>query len=109
MDLITLLQSVSIFRGIEPSLLSQLAALLKRIELSENTEIFKEGQIADAFYIIDSGNVVIAKHLGPNNEKILAVLGDGEKQKILSQLGLENLKKYSWSKMVGEIKGLYLK
>jgi len=32
---------------------------------------------SDAFYIIDSGEVVISKELGPKNEKTLAVLGPG--------------------------------
>ncbi len=77
MDLVSLLKTVSIFRGIEPSLLSQLMTLLKRVELHADTTIFKEGQTADAFYIIEAGEIEIAKQRGPESGKVLAVLEQG--------------------------------
>lgn len=77
MDKINLLKSVSIFNGLEDSLLRQLSGQLKEAKFAAAAQIFKEGMKADAFYIVDSGEVVISKDLGPGNEKILAVLSSG--------------------------------
>lgn len=77
MDKTKLLKSVFIFAGLDDALLSQLSKVLKAAEFGEKDVIFKEGQPADAFYIVDAGEVVISKALGPGNEKILALLGPG--------------------------------
>jgi CRP-like cAMP-binding protein len=77
MDKTKLLKSVSIFKGLEEALLVRLSSFLKEAGFKEKGVIFDEGMGADAFYIVDSGEVVISKALGPGNEKTLALLGPG--------------------------------
>lgn len=77
MDKSNLLQSVFIFKGLDSGLLKQLAGQLKEAKFKAGAQVFREGMKADAFYIVDSGEVVISKELGPGNEKILAMLGPG--------------------------------
>jgi CRP-like cAMP-binding protein len=77
MDKISLLRTVFVFGGLEDALLGKIAAVLKETKYPAGKEIFRQGSTADAFYVIDSGEVSITKKLGPGREKILAVLGPG--------------------------------
>ncbi|MHB9154968.1 MAG: cyclic nucleotide-binding domain-containing protein [Endomicrobiales bacterium] len=77
MDKVTLLKSVFVFSGLEDSLLAEIARHLKEAEFPRGQEIFRQQGSADAFFIIDTGEVTISKVLGPGQEKLLAVLGPG--------------------------------
>ncbi|MBN1823459.1 MAG: cyclic nucleotide-binding domain-containing protein [Endomicrobiales bacterium] len=77
MDKLSLLKSVFIFSGLDGKLLETISGHLKEMKCSAGKEIFRQQQKADAFYIVDKGEVTILKKLGASNEKILAVLGPG--------------------------------
>ncbi|MBN1620967.1 MAG: cyclic nucleotide-binding domain-containing protein [Endomicrobiales bacterium] len=77
MDKISLFKSVYIFSNLENSLISQFVDQIKEVKISRDTEIFREGDMSDCFYIIDSGEINIYKQLGAGKEKILAILGPG--------------------------------
>ncbi len=77
MDKLSLLKSVFVFAGLEENLLSQITGHMKEARFGAGQEIFSEGDKADSFFIIDSGDVTIAKKLGPGHEKVLAVLTQG--------------------------------
>lgn len=77
MDKLSILKSVIIFSGIDDKLLSKLTNQLAEAKYSAGSLIFKEKDKADAFFIVDSGEVVISKQLGPGYEKSLAVLSKG--------------------------------
>jgi CRP-like cAMP-binding protein len=77
MDRISLLKSVSIFNGLSDEILNQFSANAKEINLKTGSDIFKEGNASDSFYVIETGEVVIFKKLGPGKEKTLAILGEG--------------------------------
>ena len=75
MDKLSLLKSVFVFGGLEESLLVKISAHLKNTEYAQGTTVFKQDGTADAFYIVDKGEVLISKKLGPGQEKALALLG----------------------------------
>jgi CRP/FNR family transcriptional regulator len=77
MDKRGLLRSVFIFNGLEENLLDELSNQLKNVDCSTGQEIFKEKDTADSFFIVDSGEVIISKQLGPEHTKVLTVLGPG--------------------------------
>lgn len=77
MDKRSLLKSVFVFSGIDDNLLDVLSGQLKESRFSSGTEIFRQSERAETFYIVDSGEVTITKRLGENQEKVLAVLGPG--------------------------------
>ncbi|MFH1369064.1 MAG: cyclic nucleotide-binding domain-containing protein [Elusimicrobiota bacterium] len=77
MDKLSMLKTVFIFKELDETLLKQLVDQLKEAKFKTGGQIFREGMKADAFYIVDSGEVVISKELGPGNEKVLALLGPG--------------------------------
>jgi CRP-like cAMP-binding protein len=77
MDSLSLLKSVFVFKGLEDGLLRQIAEQLKALTIKAGDEIFLEKNTADAFYIIETGEVHIFRRLAPGQEKLLAVLGQG--------------------------------
>lgn len=77
MDKTALLKSVFVFSGIEDSLLTVLSGQLKESRFSAGAEIFRQSERAEAFFIVDSGEVTITKRLAEDQEKVLAVLGPG--------------------------------
>jgi CRP-like cAMP-binding protein len=77
MDKLLLLKSVSVFGGLEEALLSKIVGHLQESKTAAGQEIFAQDQKADSFFIIDSGDVVISRRIGPGQEKVLAVLNAG--------------------------------
>jgi len=53
--------------------------------ITPGTEVFQEGDVADAFYLIESGEVDVFQSTGPGTEKKLATLGHGD---VFGELGL---------------------
>ena len=77
MDKLSLLKSVFIFSELDDALLRQVVSLTKEVNFKANTDIFREGDKSDSFYIVNEGEITIFKQLGPGREKALAVLGKG--------------------------------
>jgi signal transduction histidine kinase len=67
------LSKVSIFEGLSPEILSEVASMLKERKLKKGTEVFAKGDSLGAMYVIVDGNVVV--HDG---EHIFASFGPGE-------------------------------
>lgn len=77
MDKISLLKSTFVFSRLKIDLLEEIAKHLIEVKYNEGSKIFTQGEIAEAFFIIDSGEVTISRWVGQNDEKILSVLGPG--------------------------------
>jgi CRP-like cAMP-binding protein len=71
------LSSVFVFSGLDEAVLSQLSARVVEVRVAARQILFREGEQADSFYVIDTGEVTIARRLGTEQEKILSVLGPG--------------------------------
>lgn len=78
MNKLSLLRSVFIFSELSENILTQLSSDIKEVKLNDNAVIFIEGSPSDCSYIVESGEVIIFKKLGPEQEKILTVLGKGD-------------------------------
>lgn len=77
MEKIEILKSVFVFQGLDESLLGQLAAQFKEARFAAGKIIFAEGAAADAFYIVEAGEVGISKRIDAQREKLLAAMGPG--------------------------------
>ncbi len=67
------LNKVSIFEGLSPEILGEIALMLKELQLKKGTKVFAKGDSLGAMYLIVEGNVVV--HDG---EHIFASFGPGE-------------------------------
>ena len=77
MDKLALLKSAFVFGGLEDSLLERISGMLKEAKFAGGAGIFSQGKAADSFFIIETGEVLITKILGPGRGKTLALLGPG--------------------------------
>ncbi|MFH1282543.1 MAG: cyclic nucleotide-binding domain-containing protein [bacterium] len=74
------LRSLDIFKETNEEVLKELSKIVIKQEFADNSEIFSEGSLGDTFYIVASGEVIIRKRLGSeqNAYKDLSFLGQGE-------------------------------
>ena len=61
LEKVLILKATNVFSQTPENILADVVSLLEEIEFEENTEIFKEGDIGDAMYIIHRGSVRITK------------------------------------------------
>ncbi len=73
-----LLAESLLFKGLEPPLLTRLAATAQERHFAKNEAIFLEGDAAAGFYLIAQGQVKIFKTSLEGREQILHVFGRGE-------------------------------
>lgn len=71
---IKFLDSVSILSGLNPSILSNIADLLKREFYATGTTIIQQGDPGDKFYIIRGGNVTVVKRDKTGQERVVGNL-----------------------------------
>ena len=75
---IELLRSMDLFEELNENELGKIARLLKEVKFSENEEIFQQGEVGDALYIVLQGRVRIATTDSFGRERVLAFYGPGE-------------------------------
>lgn len=85
MNTLDLLRNTQLFGQIEDRQLRGLAKQLKQRRLNRNQVLFRQGDPADALYIVVSGRVRVATADRAGNEKVLAFLGSGE---VVGEMGL---------------------
>ncbi len=77
-----LLQEVPLFAGLE---LAELADLVGTIDLEAGEELWRQGQQAEALYVVERGSVAVAARLPGEREVTIATLGSRE---VLGELAL---------------------
>jgi CRP/FNR family transcriptional regulator, cyclic AMP receptor protein len=77
-----LLRELPLLAGVE---LGELADVVGRRELAAGEELWRQGQEADALYVVETGTVVVAARLPGSREVELATLGPRE---VLGELAL---------------------
>jgi CRP/FNR family transcriptional regulator, cyclic AMP receptor protein len=82
---VLLLKSLNLFQDTPETILAEMAHLMHEMEVSEDTMIFKEGEIGSCMYIIYKGAVQISK-----GSQTLAMLGERDFFGELSLLDTEN-------------------
>jgi CRP-like cAMP-binding protein/MinD-like ATPase involved in chromosome partitioning or flagellar assembly len=73
-----LLRSMDLFAELPDDELARIARLLKERKVSENEEIFAQGETGDGMYVILQGRVRIATTDNFGRERVLAFYGPGE-------------------------------
>ena len=83
--LASLLRRTDLFARASDAELRAVAKMLKERRLHPNQVLFRQGDQADALYIIASGRVRVSASDRAGHEKVLAFLGAGE---IVGEMGL---------------------
>ena len=86
------LADLPLFQDLPEEELKILAGLLCVAKVPPGTLLFREGELGDHFYIINSGQVEVIKSLGTESEWRVAVLGPGEFLGDLSLLNPDHLR-----------------
>jgi CRP-like cAMP-binding protein len=73
---VTLLSQVPMFREVEPSRLKLLAFGSQRLRFDDGELLFRQGQDADAAYLVVEGDVDVLVS-GPDDEMLVARMGPG--------------------------------
>ncbi len=66
------------FKGIDPGYLKILASCAMAVEFNSGQLIFQEGEMANRFYLIQSGKVVLESHAKDGGLLLIQELGAGE-------------------------------
>ncbi len=77
-DLGVLLGETPLFRGLDPALLSRIAAVAQWLSLPGGATLFSAGDAADAFYVVLSGSLGVLAADGRAQSRFVARLAAGE-------------------------------
>lgn len=69
---------IHIFAGLKPETLAFLEELAEAVACPEGHIIVREGELSNAFYVLEDGSVEIVKHLDSSKPVVLAVLEAGD-------------------------------
>ena len=79
MELLTLLQRIELFTGLDNDQFSKLAAIVEHRQLKPGEVVFQQGTQGDQLYIVKSGFVeVIVDETGHASERTIVHLGPGQ-------------------------------
>lgn len=70
---ITLLKEIPFFRNLTEEELEDISNITEEIKLQKNSIIFKQGEEADAFYIILEGEIIVNKSFNDKDQKIITM------------------------------------
>ena len=72
------LKNLSLFQDLDPPALSTLAALLVSTKIAARADIFRESIDSDALYIVQTGQIVISKHVQGEVDIVLTRFRSGD-------------------------------
>jgi CRP/FNR family cyclic AMP-dependent transcriptional regulator len=72
------LKNLSLFQDLDPPALSTLAALLVSTKIAARAVIFRESSDSDALYIVQTGQIVISKHVQGEVDIVLTRFRSGD-------------------------------
>jgi CRP-like cAMP-binding protein len=72
------LQKVSLFQDLNSAALSTLAGLLVSKKVAAGAVVFRESDDSDALYVVESGRVVISKHVQDQMDVVLTRFSSGD-------------------------------
>jgi hypothetical protein len=75
--MLTFLQSMEVLRGVHPSTLQGIAAAVTEVRLAADTYLFRQGEVADALFIIRAGSVRVLRQLPHGGAVVVMHLGAG--------------------------------
>ena len=72
------LATIHIFAGVSEDALDFLAGLAKPVDLKAGAFVFHDGDLSNAFYVIDNGSVEVLKGKESDNPSHIATLQTGD-------------------------------
>ena len=72
------LQKIELFSSLNPSEISQVASIARRVHLTRGEAVFNEGDFEKNIYIVETGQVEIFKRTPLNGEQSMAVMKNGD-------------------------------
>jgi len=84
---INLLKDIALFEGLEESDLKKISGVVKEKVAPKGTVLFKEGDIGDAFYLLQQGAVEILKNEG-GKEKLVYTIDEKDPNDFFGELAL---------------------
>ncbi len=79
------LRGVALFAGLDDASLAELAAIARPFTAAAGTELFQQGDDADALYVLGAGRVRVSARVGGDEEVRVAELGPGD---VLGEMAL---------------------
>ena len=70
--------SVPLFHSLSPDQLRRIAAHMQRLELADGEQLFAQEQEAAAFYLLQSGNIVLKRTSMKGDEKVMEIVQPGQ-------------------------------
>ena len=70
--------SVPLFHSLKPGQLRRIAAHMQRLELANGAQLFAQEQEAAAFYLVQSGNIVLKRTSMKGDEKVMDIVQPGQ-------------------------------
>ncbi|MBU1105599.1 MAG: cyclic nucleotide-binding domain-containing protein, partial [Candidatus Riflebacteria bacterium] len=72
------LQKIELFSSLNPSEISQVSSIARRVHLTRGEAVFNEGDFEKNIYIVETGQVEIYKRTPINGEQSMAVMKNGD-------------------------------
>lgn len=72
------LRAVEVFAAADPEPLARLARTVRTVRLRERDSLFREGQAADRFFVLQSGMVKLFRLSAQGQEKVISLMRPGE-------------------------------
>jgi len=72
------LQKIELFSSLNPTEISQINSIARRIHLTRGESVFNEGDFEKNIYIVETGQVEIFKRTPLNGEQSMAVMKNGD-------------------------------
>lgn len=73
-----ILSQSGLFHGLPSEVVDPVVSRLETMTYSAGQDVFREGELGDALYIIICGNVRLSRSTADGNEKVLTVLGPSD-------------------------------
>jgi CRP/FNR family cyclic AMP-dependent transcriptional regulator len=78
MDAVALLARSELFSAFDGPVVAEIARSARPLELQRNEVAFREGDDADALYVVRSGRMAIAKRSADGRESVVALMEEGD-------------------------------
>lgn len=78
MDIVSILMTVDLFRGLSDEQLTEISAIVERIHFQEGDAVCRKGDAADHIFIISQGQVAVHKGDTESSDSALLFLGQGQ-------------------------------
>jgi CRP/FNR family transcriptional regulator, cyclic AMP receptor protein len=99
MDMVSILQQVDLFRGLDGAQLAQISSISSQLIFNEGDTVCRQGDEADSLYIVSRGQASVIVHQADGSRDLMVYLGRGQ---IIGEMTLVDAGRRSASVMAVE-------